>query len=238
MRVDQVSRSTGRYMRVCAPDFCSLLFPVLTTTTHRSRFIERGPAPAAEDSIPMEISDPKQNSHAALRRKAEEALRESETKYRIVAENTYDWEFWLSPAGEFLYMSPACRRITGHHVEAFIKDPGLLSRIIVHPDDRARFEHHMHEVREHRAPAQIEFCITHTDGTWRWISHVCQPVFDADGRFLGTRGSSRDITQRKELEDELRRSHDELELRVRERTAELARMNEELGAEIAERKET
>jgi len=172
------------------------------------------------------------------RRRAEEALRESEAKYRIVAENTYDWEFWMGPAGEFLYMSPSCKRITGHHVEAFIKDPGLLSRIIVHPDDRARFEHHMHEVREHRAPAQIEFCITHTDGTWRWISHVCQPVFDADGRFLGTRGSSRDITQRKELEDELRRSHDELELRVRGRTAELARMNEELGAEIAERKET
>lgn len=186
----------------------------------------------------MEMFDPKQINLAALRRKAEEALRESETKYRIVAENTYDWEFWLSPAGEFLYISPSCKRITGHDADAFIKDPGLLTRIIVHPDDRAHFEQHLQGVREHPVPAQIEFCITHTDGTWRWINHVCQPVFDADGRFMGTRGSSRDITARKELEDQLRRSHDELELRVQERTVELARTNEELKGEITERKES
>jgi PAS domain S-box-containing protein len=172
------------------------------------------------------------------RKRAEETLRESETKYRIVAENTYDWEFWLSPAGEFLYISPSCKRITGHDAEAFIKDPGLLTRIIVHPEDRAHFESHLHKVRECPAPAEIEFCITHTDGTWRWINHVCQPVFDADGRFLGTRGSNRDISQRKALEDQLRRSYDELELRVQERTVELARTNEELQSEIAERKET
>ncbi len=171
------------------------------------------------------------------RKRVEEALSESETKYRVLADNTYDWEFWLSPAGELLYISPSCKRVTGHSAEAFLKDPGLLSRIIVHPDDRARFENHMHEVREHRGPAQIEFCITHTDGTWRWINHVCQPVFDADGRFLGTHASNRDITARKALEDELRRSHDELELRVQERTAELARTNEELETEIAERRE-
>ncbi len=172
------------------------------------------------------------------RKRVEEALRESETKYRVLADNTYDWEFWLSPAGEFLYMSPSCKRVTGHSAEAFIKDPGLLSRIIVHPDDRSRFEQHLHRVKEHPVPGQIEFCITHTDGTWRWINHVCQPVFDADGRFLGSHASNRDITARKALEDELRRSHDELELRVRERTAELARTNEELETEIAERKET
>ncbi len=172
------------------------------------------------------------------RKRAEETLRESETKYRIVAENTYDWEFWLGPAGEFLYISPSCKRITGHDAEAFRRDPGLITRIIVHPEDRAHFERHLRAVKEHPAPAQIEFCITHTDGTWRWINHVCQPVFGADGRFLGTRGSNRDITARKELEDQLRRSHDELELRVRERTAELARMNEEFQSEIAERKET
>ncbi len=172
------------------------------------------------------------------RKRVESALGESETKYRIVAENTYDWEFWLSPDGEFLYISPSCKRITGHNAEAFVKDPGLLTRIIVHPEDRTHFEQHLHEVRERPAPAQIEFCITHTDGTWRWINHVCQPVFSADGRFLGTRGSNRDISQRKALEDELRRSHDELELRVGERTAELARMNEELQSEITERQET
>ncbi len=47
------------------------------------------------------------------RQKAEEALRASETKYRIVADNTYDWEWWLNPEGQFIYMSPSCKKITG-----------------------------------------------------------------------------------------------------------------------------
>jgi len=45
-------------------------------------------------------------------RMANEQLSESETRYRIVADNTYDWEFWLSPEGKFLYSSPSCRRVT------------------------------------------------------------------------------------------------------------------------------
>ena len=48
------------------------------------------------------------------RKRMEEALRASETKYRIVADNTYDWEFWRSPEGRFLYTSPSCKRITGY----------------------------------------------------------------------------------------------------------------------------
>gem|GEM_PF-3209460 len=58
---------------------------------------------------------------------------------------------------------------------------------------------------------------------------------DADGRLAGLVGVTVDITERKRAEEALRRAHDELELRVQERTAELARTNEELRVEIEER---
>jgi PAS domain S-box-containing protein len=136
-------------------------------------------------------------------RRAEEALRESETKYRIVADNTHDWEFWSSPAGAFLYVSPSCRRVTGRAPEEFLADPGLLTRII-HPDDLPAFERHRREAVELKAPGAIEFRILLPDGAQRWISHVCQPVSDGEGRFLGVRGSNRDITERKAAEESSR----------------------------------
>jgi PAS domain-containing protein len=83
----------------------------------------------------------------AEHKKTEEALRESESKYRIVADNTYDWEYWISPEGKFIYVSPSCNRITGYSAREFLHDPGLFYRI-VHQDDRPQFDDHMNEVKE------------------------------------------------------------------------------------------
>ncbi|MBI5191310.1 MAG: PAS domain S-box protein [Nitrospirae bacterium] len=131
------------------------------------------------------------------RKKAVEALIDSETKYRIVADNTYDWEFWLAPDGRFLYSSPSCERVTGHGASEFEDDPSLLSRII-HPEDAAAFTSHRHDVGER--PGATEFRIVTPDGAERWIEHLCQPVYDEQGQFLGHRGNNRDITERKRLE--------------------------------------
>jgi PAS domain S-box-containing protein len=138
------------------------------------------------------------------RKRAEEALRESEKRYRIVADNTYDWEFWISPDGQFLYTSPSCQRITGHTADEFAHDPGLLSSLI-HPEDRECFEIHHQQVLEKMAPGEIEFRMLLQNGSVRYIGHVCQPVFDDQGLYLGKRGSNRDITERKHAEEELRR---------------------------------
>ena len=117
-------------------------------------------------------------------KRMEEMLRASETKYRIVADNTYDWEYWVSPEGRFLYTSPSCQRITGYTASEFETDPKLLSRI-VHPDDLAQFEAHVEQDQTTSASCELEFRIIHRDGTTRWIGHVCQPVFDAQGSLSG-----------------------------------------------------
>jgi PAS domain S-box-containing protein len=136
-----------------------------------------------------------------VRKQSEEALRESELKYRIVSNNTYDWEFWTDVKGKFHYISPSCKRITGYDPSEFMKDSNLRLRI-VHPDDRKIFAEHLREA-EHAQVGEVEYRIVRKDGEYRWIHHLCQPVYDHQGTFLGTRGSNRDITRRKLAEQAL-----------------------------------
>jgi PAS domain S-box-containing protein len=138
-----------------------------------------------------------------------EALRASETRYRIVADNTYDWEYWLSPERQFLYTSPSCQRISGYTASEFGTDPELLSHI-VHADDLTRFEAHLRQDEMTYTDSELEFRIIRKDGTTRWLGHVCQPVFDTHGSYLGRRGSSRDITDRKQVEQALQDSSQKL----------------------------
>ncbi len=134
--------------------------------------------------------------------KAETALRESETKYRIVADRTNDWEWWLDPKGLFIYVSPSCKRITGYDPEEFIADPDLIRKIIL-PEDSEKFRNHVEEVDKELKGGEVEFRIVRPDGSHRWISHACQPVYDETGRFLGHRGSNRDTSKRKLAENAL-----------------------------------
>ncbi len=129
-------------------------------------------------------------------------LRIEEQKFRIVADNTADWEFWLAPDGSFNYNSPSCYRITGYNPALFFDDPKLLLTII-HPDDRDIFIHHRHAYAEIGRSDQIDFRIIRADGKIRWIGHLCRPVHDRDGVFLGTRGSNRDISEQKRFESQI-----------------------------------
>jgi PAS domain S-box-containing protein len=136
------------------------------------------------------------------RRKAEKALQDAEEKYRTVANFTHDWEFWISSDDRILYTSPSCARITGYSTAAFEKDPSLMRRI-VHPDDNAAYDQHRQGIKGAKEEGELEFRIIRADGSIRWIAHVCQPVYDDQGQFTGTRGSNRDVTRLRKLEEEL-----------------------------------
>jgi len=115
-------------------------------------------------------------------------------------------EFWINPEGKFVFMSPSCKRITGHDASEFTDDPSFLPNII-HPEDLPAFDRHRQEEEEKEGPIQeFEFRIFHADGSIRWVGHVCQRIFDEEGRFLGIRGSNRGITKSKRAEEALRES--------------------------------
>ena len=71
----------------------------------------------------------------------EQAVRKSEQRYRMVADFSYDWEYWIGADGNYIYVSPSCERITGYSANAFLKDAGLLEKI-AHKDDRERIVNH------------------------------------------------------------------------------------------------
>ena len=146
------------------------------------------------------------------RKNAEEALRQSEERYRVVADFTYDWEYWIAPDGKFIYVSPSSERITGFRPEEFVHDQNLLVTI-THTDDRHKLIDHLallqNPDRKHDA---IEFRITTRKGEERWIGHECQPVYNTNGEYLGRRGSNRDITQRKRVGEALNQVNKKLTL--------------------------
>ena len=169
------------------------------------------------------------------RMEAEQALRESEQRFRTVADFTYDWESWIAPDGTYKYVSPSCQRITGYRADEFITDAKLLEEI-VHPDDRELLVRHIKDEIKITEAQTIEFRIITQNGNERWIAHICQPVYGDDGTFLGRRVSNRDITEKKRGENALHKAHAELEKRVDERTAELLKANKELRKEVLNRK--
>ena len=138
------------------------------------------------------------------RRTMEEALRLSEEKYRMVADYNHDWEYWLNPAGEFIYVSPSCMRISGYAPHDFKHDRDLLAKI-THPDDRVIVETILADAaRGSTSTCQsLDLRVIGKDGTERWVNHVCRPVTGSNGAYLGIRGSLREITDRKQMESDL-----------------------------------
>ncbi|MHB9029511.1 MAG: sensor histidine kinase, partial [Candidatus Latescibacterota bacterium] len=93
------------------------------------------------------------------------------------------------------------------------ENPDLMIDII-HPDDKTMAA--AHRLEEHqKIPGDLEYRIVLPDESIRWLGHVCQPVFDDKGKYLGTRASNRDITNRKELEENIARLRMEYEALMR-----------------------
>ncbi len=158
------------------------------------------------------------------RKQTEAALQEQETFFRLIAENMGDLVAVLDLDGRRLYNSPSYQTLFG--------DPDALkgtdSFAEIHPDDQDRVrEVFMETVRTgHGHRADFRFVLP--DGQLRYMESQGGVIHGADGQVERVVVVSRDVTERRQMEDEIRQLNTELEERVRQRTAELANANKEL----------
>jgi PAS domain S-box-containing protein len=161
------------------------------------------------------------------RKDLEEAIWDSEERFRTIADFTYACEYWISPKGSFIYVSPSCERITGYTQDEFTNDDNLLQKI-VHREDWAKISRDFTEYQSHINVNENEFRITTRNGDIRWIGHVSQPVYGRDGIFMGRRGSCRDCTEQKEAVQDMITAKEEAEKANKVKSQFIANMSHEI----------
>jgi PAS domain S-box-containing protein len=145
------------------------------------------------------------------RKRTEESLRQSEERFRLLAENAQDviFRYRLSEPRGVEYISPAVTRIAGYLPEEYYADPDFAAKV-VHPDDRERFE----RMATEREPGPVTLRWVCKDGSIVWAEQTNVHVFDEGGRLIALEGVGRDITARKQAEEALERAREELEGKV------------------------
>ena len=167
------------------------------------------------------------------RKQAEEKLQESEEKYRNLIETSPIGISLSSPEGKALEVNPSWLKTFGYDPDTkldFITRP--ISSFYYDPEDRTRFL----EKVKHGPVRDFETRFRRRDGSVFWGSLSSMAMSTPANKTLLI-NTFQDTTERKQVEEALRKAYDELEARVRERTAELNEANKTLLAEIAERKQ-
>jgi len=143
------------------------------------------------------------------RKQAEEALINSEAKYRNIFENAMEGIYQSTPEGRFVTVNAAFARMAGYdsQVELMESITDITSQLYVHPEDRNRF----HEIMATTGTVrnfEVEFC--RKDGSTFWVVINSRAVRDDQGQIRYYEGIAEDITLRKQAEEQLKKSLDSL----------------------------
>ncbi|KAB8315379.1 PAS domain S-box protein [Tolypothrix campylonemoides VB511288] len=132
---------------------------------------------------------------------AEHALRESEARFRAIADSA-PMPMWMSDVGKGgIWFNRPWLELTGRSLQQECGDGWLDG---VHPDDRERVLRVCGGAFDAREPFRLDFRLRRADGAWRTVDDVGVPRFAADGRFLGYVGATADVTEQRESEARLR----------------------------------
>jgi PAS domain S-box-containing protein len=149
------------------------------------------------------------------RKRIEEKLRESENRFRAIADYSYDVEHWFDPDGKLLWVNPAVYRLTGYTVDECMAMPNYPLPLF-EPNEKERIASHLAQAIEGSSANDVEFRIRRKDGSLKWVAASWQPIYDANGASLGHRSSIRDVTDRKWAEEKVQTLNEELQRLVME----------------------
>ncbi|WP_164984989.1 PAS domain S-box protein [Ammoniphilus sp. CFH 90114] len=140
-------------------------------------------------------------------KRIERAFRESEARYRLIAEHTTDLITVLDSQGRTLYASPSHETVLGYPPSAL---EGTLPLDHYHPEDKPIMHQVLREIRETKKPIEMVYRFRHANGHWIYIESRGVPVFDDSGELKIIVNISRDITKRKQTENELHEAKEQL----------------------------
>ncbi|MEF8711157.1 MAG: ATP-binding protein [Candidatus Accumulibacter propinquus] len=165
------------------------------------------------------------------RRQADRLLRESEIRYRGLAENSADWVWSIGANGQVSYTNDRGLERLGLSREAFFRTDSV---DLVHPEDKARYLDVLSTAVKNRCGWRDVLLRWRTqDGNYLGFESNASPIIDDNGEVVGFQGVDRDVTDRLRIEAELQRYREHLEELVHARTADLSLAKE--AAEAASR---
>ena len=137
-------------------------------------------------------------------------LRESEKKFRLLAENAQDiiFRYELLPQKGFSFISPSVTKITGYSTDEFYSDPDFAYKIM-HPDDKQIFD--KVDKGEIKIDERLSFRVFNKDGNLVWLELKAIPIFEGKDKIVAIEGIARDVTERVKLEEEIKERQEHFE---------------------------
>lgn len=137
------------------------------------------------------------------RKQTEEALRKSESEYRLIAENMQDLIRVIDTNGVIQYASPSHESVLGFSPSVY---KGSLFYGLMHPDDISKTQEQFSQVISTKTPRQVEFRYKHCNGGWVYVESCGTPVLNEQDEITSIVIVGRDISERKKAEDLIRKS--------------------------------
>ncbi|MBD1827702.1 response regulator [Microcoleus vaginatus GB1-A2] len=166
-------------------------------------------------------------ANALERKRAEETLRQAETKYRSIFENAVEGIFQTTPSGRYLSANRALAEIYGYEscTQMLAEFANLNRQLYVDPNRRAEF---MTQLAARHQVSKFESQVYRRDGSTIWISENARSICDESGSVLYYEGTAQDITDRKQAESALQSALETAESANRAKSTFLANMSHEL----------
>lgn len=175
----------------------------IITPSGRLKWLQAAGRPGREtngdvlwDTVILDVSQLKQ---------AEVALRESEERYRLLAENINDLVCLHFPDGRYLYVSPSCKSLLGYDSEELV---GVDPYTLFHPDDRQRIRQESHDKALSGSPVPITYRMRTKTGNYIWLETLTKPILSPEGKLVRLQTTSRDVSDRIKAQAQLQ--HDAL----------------------------